>query len=218
MARLAQPLRAARAWDDRLVHARQGDYGRRLASAVAGATSVLDVGCGRDGRLADLLTRGTHLVGVDLVPETPNGYDEYIQLDIRQLGMRFNDDEFDCAVALDVIEHLTKSAGMKLIADLERVARRRIVVFTPNGFLPQEPYDGNPHQAHVSGWSVEEMRGLGFAVVGINGWRPLRTERAAFRFWPRALCARLSFLTQPLVTHRPQHAFQLLCVRDLLRP
>jgi hypothetical protein len=165
-----------------------------------------------------LLTRGTHLVGVDLVPEAPSGYDEYLQLDIRELGTRFDEDEFDCAVALDVIEHLTKSAGMKLIADLERVARQRIVLFTPNGFLPQEPYDGNPHQAHLSGWSVEEMRELGFAVVGINGWRPLRTERAAFRFRPRALCARLSLLTQSLVTLRPQHAFQLLCVKDLPRP
>jgi SAM-dependent methyltransferase len=193
---------------------RQGDYGRRVKKAVAGASSVLDVGCGREGRLASWIGDGSHLVGVDLVGEAPPGYDEFIQLDIRRLSERFVEDEFDCTVALDVVEHLDKAAGWRLLADLERIARRRVVVFTPNGFLPQEPYDNNPHQAHLSGWTVEEMRDLGYRVVGINGWRPLRTERAEFRFRPTPFVARLSFLTQALVTHRPRYAFQLLCVKD----
>jgi SAM-dependent methyltransferase len=206
---------AARAWDLRFVQDRQGDYGRLITKAVSGASSILDVGCGREGRLATWIGAGGHLVGVDLVGEAPLGYDEFINLDIRELSERFVEDEFDCTVALDVVEHLDKTAGWKLLADLERIARRRVVVFTPNGFLPQEPYDDNPHQAHLSGWTVDEMRDLGYRVVGINGWRPLRTERAELRFGPTPLVARLSFLTQPLVAHRPRHAFQLLCVKDL---
>jgi hypothetical protein len=197
------------------VRDRQGDYGRFVTKAVAGASSVLDVGCGREGRLATWIGSGSHLVGVDLVGEAPPGYDAFVRLDIRELSERFGEDEFDCTVALDVVEHLDKAAGWTLLADLERIARRRVVVFTPNGFLPQEPYDDNPHQAHLSGWTVDEMRDLGYNVAGINGWRPLRTERAEFRFRPTPLVARLSFLTQPLVSHRPRHAFQLLCVKDL---
>jgi hypothetical protein len=186
-----------------------------MTTALAGASSVLDVGCGREGRLVSWIGARSQLVGVDLVGDAPPGYDEFIQLDIRDLSERFGEDEFDCAVALDVVEHLSKDAGRKLLADLERVARRRVVIFTPNGFLPQEPYDDNPHQAHLSGWTVDEMRDLGYKVVGINGWRPLRTERAEFRFRPTALVARMSFLTQPLVAQRPRHAFQLLCIKDL---
>jgi hypothetical protein len=186
-----------------------------MTAAVAGASSILDVGCGREGWLASWIGTGSRLVGVDLVGEAPAGYDEFIRLDIRKLDERFGEDEFDCTVALDVVEHLAKDAGWKLLADLERIARRRVVIFTPNGFLPQDPYDGNPHQAHLSGWTVDEMRGLGYKVLGINGWRPLRTERAEFRFRPTPLVARISLLTQPLVTQRPRHAFQLLCVKDL---
>jgi hypothetical protein len=197
------------------VRDRQGDYGRLVTEAVAGASSILDVGCGREGGLAAWIDARSRLVGVDLVADAPQGYDEYIQLDIRELGDRFGDNEYDCVVALDVVEHLAKNAGCKLVADLERIARRRVVIFTPNGFLPQEPYGGNPYQAHLSGWTVDEMRDLGYRVVGINGWRPLRTERAEFRFRPTPLVARISFLTQSLVTHRPRYAFQLLCVKDL---
>ena len=86
---------------------------------------------------------------------------------------------------------------------------------TPNGFLPQSSYDGNDYQIHRSGWSVEEMQERGYEVFGINGWKPLRGERALMRWRPRLLWEPISFLTQPLVASRPQRAFQLLCVKTL---
>ena len=49
---------------------------------------------------------------------------------------------------------------------MEKVARKKVIVFTPNGFVPQRPYDGNPFQEHLSGWSVDEIHEL----TGIDPW------------------------------------------------
>ena len=101
------------------------------------------------------------------------------------------------------------------MAAMEAVARRRVIVFTPNGFLPQDAFDGNPYQVHRSGWTVQEMRSRGYEVRGIHGWRPLRGERAAVRWPPRPFWGRLSLHTQRLFLERPHHAFQLLCTKDV---
>ena len=116
---------------------------------------------------------------------------------------------------MDVIEHLHEPDALALLADCERIARRRVVVFTPNGFLPQGDFRGNPHQVHVSGWSAERLRGLGFRVVGIHGWKPLRTSHARISWRPDWLWRRVSRLSQPLVAGRPELAFQLLCTKDV---
>jgi len=46
----------------------------------------------------------------------------------------------DTVFALDVIEHLLRADGERLLQEVARVAYRQIVVFTPLGFMPQS-YD-----------------------------------------------------------------------------
>jgi hypothetical protein len=75
----------------------------------------------------------------------------------------------DVVFALDVIEHLEKADGARLLAEAERVARRHIVVFTPIGFYPQSYANpaverdrwgmyGGFWQTHRSGWSLEDFQ------------------------------------------------------------
>jgi SAM-dependent methyltransferase len=193
---------------------------RRSVASVCG--SLIDVGCGSASKVQAFSSELTYSVGVDIsedaVRESRNRgiHTAYAVIDITRLDQHFPSRSFDCVLASDVIEHLDKEAGDNLIRAMERIARRRVVIFTPNGFLPQRAYGGNPFQEHLSGWTVEEMKSRGYRVAGINGWKPLRGERAIPRR-PGWLTARLSLLTQPLVFARPRFAFQLLCVKDVAK-
>lgn len=82
-------------------------------------------------------------------------------------------DEFDLIVALDVIEHLTKSDGYRLLYHLNRLTDCSVVQ-TPNGFLWQAPFLTNPFQAHISGWKPRELKALGWRrQFGLGGLKQL---------------------------------------------
>ncbi|HEU4719048.1 MAG TPA: SAM-dependent methyltransferase, partial [Bacteroidia bacterium] len=118
-------------------------------------------------------------------------------------------------VASDLIEHLEKEDGYRLIEMMEKLAAKKVVIFTPNGFLEQREYDGNKYQVHLSGWDVEEMEKLGYKVKGINGWKPLRGEFAVIRWWPKVFWGRISLLTQKRMETRPKKAFAILCTKEI---
>lgn len=158
-------------------------------------------------------------VGVDRVQLTGrvSGRDHSVHVvgDVRQVDSLFAPKSVDCVFALDLIEHLRKEDGLRLLDAVEEIARRRVVIFTPNGFLPQGPLDGNPFQEHLSGWTTREMEARGYHVVGVNGWRPLRGEIGAIRLRPRWFWTRISLYTQNLFESKPRYAFQLFCVKDM---
>ena len=159
-------------------------------------------------------TVGVDAVTPDLDPTAPR-HAEYRRHDVRELPELFQPGSFDCVVALDVIEHLPREDGERLIEAMEAVAAKRVLIFTPNGFVPQSPEPGNPFQEHLSGWSPEDFLARGYQVVGVSGWRPLRGPYGAIRWHPRPVWRRVSGLTESLVTPRPRHAFHLACKKDL---
>ena len=71
----------------------------------------------------------------------------------------------DTVFLIDVIEHLNKESGLKLLKPTEKMARRQVVIFTPLGFFPQEHpdgkdawgFDGGSWQTHRSGWYPEDF-------------------------------------------------------------
>ena len=92
----------------------------------------------------------------------------------KQATKLFPAKSVDSVFALDMIEHLEKEEGHKLLEQAERIARRQIIVFTPFDFYPQ-PYDdsnnrdrwgmeGGYWQAHRSGWRPEDF-GEGWEFV-----------------------------------------------------
>src|SRR5260221_2159998 len=84
----------------------------------------------------------------------------------RVIGM-LPDKSVDSVFALDFIEHLEKEDGFRMLREAERVARRQIVVATPQGFFPQSYEDpekpdrwgmgGGSWQTHRSGWDPEDF-------------------------------------------------------------
>ncbi len=197
-------------------------FPRELAQAIGDAKTVLDVGCGSSSPLALLNQRYAHTVGVDgFAPSLEESkahciHDEYVQADLLDIDSIFEPHAFDCVLSIDVIEHFEKPAALELIEKMECLARKRVVIMTPNGFLPQEEHSGNIYQRHLSGWSVEEFRAMGYRIVGINGWKWLRGEFAAPRFRPHKLTNALSRLSQLVVRNRPEYAFHLLCIKNVV--
>jgi hypothetical protein len=196
-------------------------YLQHLERAVDGADSLLDVGCGSNSPVSRFERRPSYMVGVDLhepsleASRAAGRHDEYRRLDVMQIGEEFEPDSFDAVVAFDLLEHLSIEDGRRLLGQMELVARRRVVVLTPNGFVPQEEYDDNPLQAHRSGWTPADLHALGYEVRGINGLRMLRGEQGAPRWRPARLWGRLAQATEPITYRRPKAAFHLLGRKEL---
>lgn len=182
--------------------------------------TLLDVGCGSDSPIRHFSRHLKYTVGVDAyepaiaISKERGIHDEYKVMNVLDLDI-FPQKSFDCVLAASVIEHLPKKDGYRLISMMERIARKKIIILTPNGFLPQSGWDENPYQQHLSGWDPVEMKNLGFRVVGVNGWKQLRGERSTIRWRPHAFWLRVSMLSQYLVQRYPQYAFEIICVKEL---
>jgi predicted TPR repeat methyltransferase len=188
---------------------------------VGSCASLLDVGCGSDSPVKQFSKKLKYSVGIDgFQPSIDKSrakgiHSAYHLGNVLETGEIFPENSFDCVVALDLVEHLEKEDGLKLIADMEKIARKKVIIFTPTGFQEQRAYDGNEYQIHRSGWEVDEMKNMGYRVLGINGWKPLRGERAEMKLSPKKLWYAISLLTQPLTENNPKIAYQMLCIKDL---
>jgi len=194
------------------------NYSIELENAVGKCKSLLDVGCGNDSPIKSF-SQKMYCVGVDAygpsIEKSKNFkiHNKYYKIFVLDIGEKFKPNSFDCVLASDLIEHLTKEEGIKLIEMMEKIAKNKVIIMTPNGFLPQGIYYNNPWQVHKSGWTVKEMKKRGYKVIGINGWKPLRGECARLRFWPKYFWLRISEITQFFVRNKPEKAFQILCVK-----
>lgn len=193
-------------------------YLNTLRLMLADCRSCLDIGCGGWSPTRHL--QFEHSVGVDgYVPLLDQArrnrtHTEFMFARAQDIGERFMPGQFDCCVALDLIEHLEKDDGLKLIRDMERIASKKILIFTPSGFLSQRSRDGDL-QEHLSGWSADEMRSLGFRVIGMHGARFLRGEEHRHRFRPHAISGVISAVSHYGYTKaHPEKAAAILCVKD----
>jgi len=188
-----------------------------LQKELAGCDTVLDLGCGYNSPIR--YCNVPFSVGVELfdpyLDESKKKaiHNEYIKADVRKI--EFGPRSFDAAVALDLLEHLTKDEGAELLCKMESWAKKKVVVFTTNGYLLQGPCDGNYLQEHKSGWSVDELGELGYKVYGINGWKRLRGYKGSVKYESAFLWARISDLTQKITRRCPSQAFQLLGVKKI---
>lgn len=180
--------------------------------------TLLDVGCGPSSPIKDF-SKKFFKVGIDAYkPSIEKSrkagiHDKHYCMNVLDISRKFKEKSFDCVLALDLIEHLTREDGLKLLDSMEKIAKKKIVVFTPNGFLPQGAVDGNPWQEHKSGWTVKEMKERGYKIIGIHGWKPLRGEEARIKFRPRRIWQMISDITEPIVRYKPELAFQILCIK-----
>ncbi len=194
------------------------DFVYEFGKELKGMNSVLDVGCGASSPIKEF-SNNFYSVGVDAFkPSIEKSkknkiHNEEYFMDVMDINKKFKKNSFDCVIAIDLIEHLSKEDGLILIKRMEEIAKKKIIIFTPNGFLEQGVYDNNKWQIHNSGWGVKEMKNLGYRVIGINGWKPLRGDYAKIKYKPRYLWLIVSDITQLFLRKMPESAFQILCVK-----
>lgn len=120
-----------------------------LSQKLDNQSRILDVGCGYSSSIR-LVRKGSYRVGLDfhkpyiLKSKKSLIHDDYVLGDAKVLPFKPN--SFDCGVATEVLEHLPKHEGSKMIDEMGRVAKK-IMLTTPNGFLPTYPSpDDNPDE------------------------------------------------------------------------
>ncbi len=116
--------------------------------------------------------------------------------------VQLQDNSIDSIFLLDVIEHLEKNEGIRLLLEMERVARRQIVIFTPLGFMPQHMEDGEKDGWGLSGGKMQEHR---------SGWTP-DDFAEDWHFYICETFHRQNFRSNPL--DRPHGAF--FAIRNFL--
>ena len=193
-----------------------------LLKALLGCGSVLDVGCGAAPNLRQLGV--SHCVGIEGYrpafeeAQRRKTQDEIVHGDVRELTRHFRPGQFDACIALDVIEHLTKPDGMKLMQAMEVIAAKKVVLFTPSGFLLQRHATNDDLQEHLSGWEAAEMKRFGYDVVGLLGPKSLRGEYHALKKRPAIFWWMVSLLGHYFSTkYRPENAAAILCVKTIAR-
>lgn len=194
-------------------------YYKSLERELRNSASVLDVGCGGDSPLSHV--KKTFLShGVDahkpsiLKSKKKKIHDNYTVGNITKLGRYFKTNSFDTVIALDVIEHFPKNEAFKLIKDMERIARKKVILLTPNGFYPQDGYDSNPYQIHKSGWNTQDLRKIGYKLYGLRGLKYLRGDYATIKYKPWIVVGSLSFISEPLLFKLPGLSYDLFAVKE----
>jgi len=192
-----------------------------LKKELADCKTVVDLGCGADSNLKyldkSISTYGVDIYKKDLVIAKKNKTHKFFVLsDIVEIKKHFKKKSVDACVMLDVIEHLPKDRALKLIKDMEYIAKRKIIICTPNGFLPQGEGEDGDYQKHLSGWTSKQMRKLGFVVYGINGLKILRGEYHKIKFKPYFFWVLVSFFSQKLWCYKhPESSTAIFCVKEI---
>lgn len=169
----------------------------RIRGETPPNSNVLDLGVGQAKYLPELAKRVSLLTVIE-------GFEPYlgyvklhaphanvIQEDIYTALKAIEGRRFDVAMAIDVMEHLDIYRALECLEIMMTIARR-IVLFVPEGFHPQEnSADGfsNDLQRHRSMWSVDYLTRLGFEVERwerFHAWRADLVEtNALWAVWRR---------------------------------
>ena len=193
-------------------------YVEALKTHLSDCKTVLDVGCGAGSPTKYF--EFERIVGVDLDTEyiaqakERQTHHELHLTDVREITKIFKEKEFDCCIALDLIEHLTYDEGFRLIKDMEHLAKKKIILFTPNGYMNQHDAE-HPLQNHQSGWTAKEMQEHGFEVYGMLGPKFLRTDQHVLK-GNKYITGLLSEIIQTTYSYNhPETAAAILCVKHL---
>jgi len=124
--------------------------------------SVLDLGCGDKSRTMNLI-RDNEVLSVDAWEKcNPD-----MVLDVEKEELPFKENSFDTVLMLDFVEHLEKERGEKIIERAKRIAKKKVLVFTPKYWTDNKDNVANPelwcyqndYDLHKSLWHEEDFRG-----------------------------------------------------------
>ena len=152
----------------------QGDSNYiQIMSLIPKDRTILDLGCGSGHPFIG--TEFPVLIGVDVWKkkfEMPE-YDQVWFHDIKKITELYPQKFFDVVTCIDVIEHLEKQEGFKLLEDVEKIAWDKIIIFTPKKWtenkeaVENENYwsYGNKYNYHQSHWTEKDFIDRGYEII-----------------------------------------------------
>lgn len=198
-----------------------------IKKSMGEPTTVLDLGCGNGILMTVLSRKGKEWIttGVDLYKKDAknanrlNTYENIIIGDVIETSQHLikKGKKYDLVFSSQLIEHLNKKQGHKLLKLMNKLARNRIVVATPNGYIKQrDEYVGeNKHQHHLSGWSAEEFKKKGYEVRGV-GFRLTWSEGGLGRDENKVVSSIftfISFIIAPIVYFFPSLGAGIIAIK-----
>lgn len=195
-------------------------YYKALELNLSGCSTVLDLGCGDNSPLRNVKNI-KYSVGFDVFKDSIERskkkkiHTEYRIGDLKKIEKYFKKKSFDAVIALDVIEHLKKGDSIALIKKMEKIAKKKVILLTPNGFYHQDAYDDNPYQVHKSEWSIKDLRKLGYKVYGLRGLKYLRGEYATIKYKPWFVWGSVAFFSEMPLYFFPAVSYHLFAIKHL---
>jgi len=185
---------------------------------------ILDIGCGKGSLMKSLLDANKQIVtsftvGLDIfLPSlliAKKVYDNVLRCDVKFLP--FRKATFDIVISTQVIEHLTKDIGLRLLKDIERISKEMVILTIPVDYNEKQHLeDENPWQIHRSAWHPDEFKMCGFSVYGYAGPRFLLGEKCELKVKSKILepfLFILRFLTQFITRKCVTASYQMLCIK-----
>lgn len=140
------------------------DCGKQYIRNIVGRIKhdrMLDIGCGC-GTYAKMFPEAKW-TGIEIWEpyidqfNLNDFYNEIILADARSIRLA-SLGRFDVAILGDVLEHMEKEDAINLIEQVKIIADT-VIVSIPIGFCPQEEYEGNTYERHITdNWSDEQFR------------------------------------------------------------
>lgn len=146
------------------------------------AKSILDLGCGQGKpmEIVKLRMKVKRSVGVDLFkPYIAYGkankiHDEYVIADVREVS--FPSKSFDVVMASHVLEHMSEKDAWKVLENMERMAKKQVIIGTPIGEHYHPAEDGNIWQLHKSFFTPDQFEKRGYKIKKY-GWKWLLGDK-----------------------------------------
>jgi len=146
----------------------------RASAAMHDVNTLLDIGCAFrpqqyfDAKIHICCEPCEEYMNRLTVETAMNQRYVYLKADIEAVCDAFPHKSVDSAYLCDVIEHIDRDLAVKCLAKLQEIVKRQLILFTPIGFMPQDPDEahaktdpwgmgGMEWQKHRSGWTPDEF-------------------------------------------------------------
>ena len=177
--------------------------------------SILDLGCGQGKPMAlvKMRMKVQKSVGVDLFKpyieqaKREKIHNEYVIKDIRKV--KYPNNSFDVVMASHVLEHMSERDAWKVLENMEKIAKKQVLIATPIGEHYHPAEDGNIWQLHQSAFTPDEFKKKGYSIKKY-GWKWLLGDRGMVHKINSDLVRKLLYALNIAVTPI-YYLFQPLC-------
>ena len=156
----------------------KGNANRFLFSKIheyANGKKTLDIGCGNKA-----------YSGVSNDVTTLDGWDKVnpdILLNLENSDLPFSENEFECVLMIDFIEHLTRKRGEEVLRQAKKITSGRIYLLTPLWWDSNHKHTndpkcwayGNELNLHLSQWETSDF----------DGWHDFGKKNYFFGYWEK---------------------------------